>query len=171
MNQPIIALLTATLAFLPIPLIAAEPSGRVAPDCALTSAFDAQNYHLQQFKGKVVYVDFWASWCGPCVQSFPFMNGLDHEFKGKGLQIVAINMDENPADAQQFLGQHPAKFTVLADTNQQCAKAFEVKAMPSSYLIDRNGVVRYEHLGFKAGETEQLQTLIKQLLTEVPVSH
>lgn len=173
MNQRIIAFFSAVLALVPMQTLTAaeEVGGKMAPVCALTSVLDAKSYNLQQFKGKVVYVDFWASWCGPCVQSFPFMNNLEHEFKDKGLQIVAINMDETANDAQNFLAKHPAKFSVLTDSNQQCAKAFDVKAMPSSYLIDRNGVIRHEHLGFKAGETEQLQTLIKQLLMETPGSH
>jgi thiol-disulfide isomerase/thioredoxin len=172
MNQPTIALLSVALAFTSLSnaLAVENKAGRVAPNCAVTSLSDKQNYNLQQFKGKVVYVDFWASWCGPCVQSFPFMNSLEREFKEKGLQILAINMDESLSDAQNFLKQHAAKFTVLTDTTQQCAQALEVKAMPSSYLIDRNGVIRYEHLGFKSGETEQLQALIKQLLAETPTS-
>lgn len=172
MNQRIITLFSVALALMPMQtLTAAEDNSKVAPVCTLKSVPDVKNYNLQQFKGKVVYVDFWASWCGPCLQSFPFMNNLEHEFKDKGLQILAINMDETASEAQNFLAQHPAKFTVLTDSNQQCAKAFEVKAMPSSYLIDRNGVIRYEHLGFRSGETEQLQTLIKQLLAETPGSH
>jgi peroxiredoxin len=96
------------------------------------------------------------------------MNNLEQEFKDKGLQILAVNMDENLTDAHDFLAKHPAKFTVLNDKDQQCAKAFEVKAMPSSYLIDRNGVIRYEHLGFRSGDAEELKTLIKQLLAETP---
>ena len=94
------------------------------------------------------------------------MNALEQEFKDKGLQILAINMDETPSEAQDFLAKHPAKFTLLSDKDQQCAKAFAVKAMPSSYLIDRNGVVRYEHFGFRSGEVEEVKILIKQLLAE-----
>lgn len=172
MNQRIIILSTVLLVFLQIQAsIAGEAVGRATPKCTLKSVPDAKSYDLQQFKGKVVYVDFWASWCAPCVQSFSFMNTLNHDFKDKGLQILAINMDENASDAQNFLTKYPAKFTVLTDSNQQCAKAFDVKAMPSSYLIDRNGVIRHEHLGFRSGETEKLQTLIKQLLAESPASH
>lgn len=148
-------------------LIAAEVThDRSAPACALTSVPAAKSYNLQQFKGKVVYVDFWASWCSSCIHSLPFMNHLHQDLKDKGLQILAINMDENPDDAQAFLTNHPADFMVLADSNQQCAKDFNVQAMPSSFLIDRNGIIRYEHIGFKASETEQVQTLIKQLLAE-----
>jgi peroxiredoxin len=79
-----------------------------------------------------------------------------------------VNLDENLGDAKDFLTQHPSKFNVATDTEQQCAKAFALKAMPSSYLIDRNGIIRYQHLGFKTGEAEQVKTLINQLLAESP---
>jgi thiol-disulfide isomerase/thioredoxin len=171
MNQ-CITILISTLFFLVTQAVtASETNGHVAPACEASSISDAKNYNLQQFKGKVVYVDFWASWCGPCLQSFPFMNSLEMELKDKDFKVLAINMDESLADAQNFLKEHPTKFTVLNGTDQKCAKAFEVKAMPSSYLIDRNGVIRHEHLGFRAGETGQLQTFIKQLLSEPPASH
>jgi thiol-disulfide isomerase/thioredoxin len=172
MNQRITILLSTLFFFLSVQTsIANETTGRVAPACEGSSIPDAKNYNLQQFKGKVVYVDFWASWCAPCVQSFPFMNSLEHEFKDKDFKVLAINMDESAVDAQNFLKEHSAKFTVLNGSDQRCAKAFDVKAMPSSYLIDRNGVIRHEHLGFRAGETGQLQQFIKQLLSESPASH
>jgi len=121
---------------------------------------------LKQFSGKVIYLDFWASWCGPCIKSFPYMNFLHRSFENQGLNVVAVNMDENIDDASEFLEKIPAEFSILRDAEQQCAKAFDVKAMPSSYLIDRKGVVRHVHLGFREGETEELQALIEQLLAE-----
>lgn len=171
MNQRIIALIAATLAFTPIQTIAAA-AGRAAPNCALTPLGDKQRYDMRQFHGKVLYVDFWASWCGPCAQSFPFLNDLDREFRDQGLQVLGINLDEIPSEAQNFLVRHPANFTVAADVDaQQCAQDFGVKAMPSSYLIDRNGIIRHEHLGFRPGESEQLRILVKQLLAEGQAGH
>jgi thiol-disulfide isomerase/thioredoxin len=171
MNQRII-LFTLVFAFGQVQNSnASEKTNQTAPNCSVSSISDSQSYNLQQFKGKVVYVDFWASWCSPCLQSFPFMNKLEQEFKDKGLQILAINMDENLSDAQDFLIKQPAKFKIASDTKQQCAKAFNVRAMPSSYLIDRNGIIRHEHLGFRSGETEELQNIIKQLLAETPSAH
>jgi len=119
---------------------------------------------MQQLRGKVVYVDFWASWCGPCKKSFPFMNAIDSEFRARGLQILAINVDEQPATAQEFLSRYPANFALGADNTGQCPRAFGVKAMPSSYLVDREGVIRYVHLGFRPGHAEQLRQAIEQLL-------
>lgn len=137
------------------------------PDCSFAATDDgAASYSLKQFQGKVLYVDFWASWCGPCAKSFPFLNQLNHDFKDRGLQVIGINLDEKPADAQDFLSQYPADFMIASGANQQCALDFGVKAMPSSYLVDRQGRIRHIHLGFKAGEAEELTTLIKQLLAE-----
>jgi peroxiredoxin len=141
-----------------------EP-GRTAPHCELTPIEGGPSHDLlQQYRGQVVYVDFWASWCGPCAQSFPFMNDLAHDLRSRGLNVVGINLDENPEDAKAFLDRHPAHFTVVADASGQCPQDFGVKAMPSSYLIDRQGVVRHIHLGFRPGEAEQFRAQVEQLL-------
>ncbi|MFZ4700331.1 MAG: TlpA disulfide reductase family protein [Candidatus Methylumidiphilus sp.] len=146
---------------------AVEPGGE-APNCALTSIGDAKTYALKQFKGNVVYVDFWSSWCGPCAQSFSFLNEMHRDLKGRGLQIIGVNLDEAAEDAKAFLAAHPASFDVVADANQQCAKDFDVKAMPSSYLIDRKGVIRHVHLGFRPEEAKAFRVLAEQLLAENP---
>lgn len=139
---------------------------RAAPACALQGMADGKALHLQQFKNQVVYVDFWASWCGPCMQSFPFMNELQRQHGAQGLQVVAVNLDEDAADAQAFLTKARPGFAVAADPNQQCAKEFAVEAMPSSFLIDRQGKLRYIHKGFRSGEVDELQGVLKQLLAE-----
>ena len=138
--------------------------GQSSPNCKLSTLDGGVAKDIQQFKGKVVYVDFWASWCGPCAQSFPFMNQLHGELQSKGLEIVGVNLDEEPADAKAFLAKTPAKFTILADASGQCPQDFGVKAMPSSYLIDRQGVVRHVHLGFKPSEAPQLREQIEAML-------
>ena len=140
--------------------------GANAPDCTLTSMADKQNLSLSQYQGKVLYVDFWASWCGPCAKSFPFLNELHKQLQAQGLQIVGVNLDENTDDAQAFLAKFPASFVVAADVSKQCAKDFEVKAMPSSYLIDRKGAVHHIHLGFKPGEAQEIRALTEKLLSE-----
>lgn len=137
-----------------------------APACQLSTLDQAQRYDLQRYKGKVVYVDFWASWCGPCVQSFPFMNKMENELKNQGLAVVAVNLDEELGDAKAFVAEHPVDFSVATDPERQCAKQFEVKAMPSSYLIDRKGLIREVHLGFRPGEAEQFRAVVEQVLRE-----
>jgi thiol-disulfide isomerase/thioredoxin len=140
--------------------------GAFIPKCAVLGIGENQSLDLNQYKGKVLYVDFWASWCGPCAKSFPFLNEMHEQFKDQGLQIVGVNLDENADDAKAFLAKYPASFTVAADVSKQCAKDFAVKAMPSSYLIDRNGVVQHVHLGFRPGEAQELRTLVEKLLSE-----
>ncbi|MDP2901619.1 MAG: TlpA disulfide reductase family protein, partial [Methylovulum sp.] len=144
----------------------AAEQGDTLPDCLLASAKESTRYNLKQYQGKVLYVDFWASWCGPCAKSFPFLNQLNHGLKARGLQVIGINLDENPDDAQAFLAKYPADFIVATGDNQQCATDFGVKAMPSSYLVDRKGHIRHIHLGFRAGEARELETLVEQLLVE-----
>lgn len=168
MNQRIFALICSALALIPMQTILATEINSKAPACLLASLKDTQRYDLQQFHGKVLYVDFWASWCPPCAESFPFLNELDHGLKDKGLQVIGVNMDQAPDDAKAFLAKYPADFTVAADVDEKCARAFDVQTMPSSYLIDRNGVIRHIHFGFRPGEAKDLQVLAEQLLAEKP---
>lgn len=150
--------------------VEAAERGEAAPQCRLSAFHNGQAIDLQRLKGKVLYVDFWASWCGPCAQSFPFMNTLTHEFHGHDLEIIGINVDEDIADAKGFLAQRPGHFTVAVDGDKSCAERFGVKAMPSTYLIDRKGVIRHVHLGFRPGEAEELKKVLGQLLAEKPAA-
>ena len=174
MNQLPTRLLWAALTFISAIATCAAESGQLgspAPDCVLSSIDNTQRYNLSQFKGKVVYVDFWASWCTSCTKSFPYLNELNHELKGHGLEIMAVNLDEVREDANNFLSIHPAHFNVVADNDGQCASAFSVKAMPTSYLVDRNGVIRQLHLGFRPGEAKEFRALVEQLLAENQTVH
>lgn len=146
--------------------LTAADAAPVAPACKLALNNDTTVSELAQLRGQVVYVDFWASWCGPCRQSFPFMNQLQTELGDKGLAVIAVNLDEEAGDAQSFLANHPASFKVAGGANQECASAFQVGAMPSSYLIDRTGKVRYIHHGFRSGDAELLRGLATTLLAE-----
>jgi thiol-disulfide isomerase/thioredoxin len=148
------------------PLVFAVEAGGAMPTCKLSPIGESQSSDLSQYKGQVLYVDFWASWCGPCAKSFPFLNEMYEQLKGQGLQIVGVNLDENPDEAKAFLAKYPASFTVVADVSKQCAKDFGVKAMPSSYIIDRKGVVHHVHLGFRPGEAKELRVMVEKLLSE-----
>jgi thiol-disulfide isomerase/thioredoxin len=156
----------AVLLLLSTPTALAVAVGDAAPGCVLSPIGESQNSGLSQYKGKVLYVDFWASWCGPCAKSFPFLNEMHNQLKDQGLQIVGVNLDENVDDAKAFLAKHPPGFTVAADVSKQCAKDFDVKAMPSSYIIDRKGIVHHVHLGFRAGEAKELRGLVEKLLND-----
>lgn len=139
--------------------------GDNAPHCVLTSINNTPA-HFHEYEGKVLYVDFWASWCTSCMQSFPFLNQLTHEFGDKGLHIVGVNLDEKVDDALAFLGHHPSQFTIANHGGEQCAKSFDVQAMPTSYLVDKHGIIRHVHQGFREGEMEELKQQIVQLLAE-----
>lgn len=149
----------------------ASSIGEAMPACDVTPLASSTVSNLEQFRGKIVYVDFWASWCPPCVKSFPFMNELISEFKDRGVEVVAVNLDEFPSDAEAFLSRHDTQFSVVSDESKSCAKAFNVKAMPSTYLIDRNGVIRHIHLGFRDDATLELKQAIEQLLEDNPAAN
>lgn len=137
------------------------------PECQLSLEKSTQALNIQQYRGQVVYVDFWASWCPPCLKSFPFMNQMHQQYANQGLKIIAVNLDEQREDADNFTRQTPHDFSVAYDNqDRSCANAFAVKAMPSSYLIDKKGIIRQTFMGFKTEETEQLRALIEALLVE-----
>lgn len=120
---------------------------------------------LTQFKGKVVYVDFWASWCGPCKQSFPWLNEMQSKYGAKGFQVVGINVDVKTAEAKTFLNEVPAKFLVAFDDKGVTPKQFGIKGMPSSVLIDASGKVIFQHTGFRDADKAQLEQAIQQALS------
>lgn len=124
--------------------------------------------HIQpaDLKGKVIYIDFWASWCKPCKKSFPWLNSVHNKYKNKGFEVLAINLDKNKKQAEKFLQQIPAQFTVAFDQEGQSAESFHVQGMPSSYLIDRKGRLRARHIGFRDKDKAALEGAIEKLLKE-----
>jgi thiol-disulfide isomerase/thioredoxin len=121
---------------------------------------------LDTLHGQVVLLDFWASWCSPCLHSFPWMNDLQKKHAGEGLVIVAVNLDQDRTLAEAFLQKVPAQFRVEYDAEGAVARQFEVQAMPTSFLIDRDGKIRLRHAGFKEKQREEREAEIVQLLKE-----
>jgi len=119
---------------------------------------------LASYRGKVVYLDFWASWCGPCAKSLPALDQLRREFAPGDFQIVAVNLDRNPAVAARFLKQRPVGYPSAIDPKGSLPGAFGVEAMPTSFLIDRDGVVRYVHRGFRDSDVDPLRKQIQKLV-------
>ena len=140
--------------------------GDTAPNVTLPASTPATTVDLAKLKGKIVYVDFWASWCGPCKQSFPWMNDMHAKYAARGLEIVAINVDGKQADAERFLATTTAKFTVAFDAKGQTPKQFDVKAMPTSYLIGGDGKVLLIHAGFRDADRAALEATIDNALTQ-----
>ncbi|WLD57475.1 TlpA family protein disulfide reductase [Salinispirillum sp. LH 10-3-1] len=129
-----------------------------APNFSFTDPETGRSHTLSDFRGEVVYLDFWASWCGPCRQSFPFMNELHARYKDQGLRILAVNVDETQADAQRFLDRFPADFQIVYDHKASLPPLYGVEGMPTAYYIDHHGQIQYEKIGFRLGEraaTEQ----------------
>jgi thiol-disulfide isomerase/thioredoxin len=116
----------------------------------------------------VVLVDIWASWCAPCKASFPSLDGLYQELGPEGLEVLAVNVDERREDALDFLRNRPHHMRVVLDPQGRVPEAFGVTAMPSSFLIDRNGIVRYRHTGFNRTTLETYRREIATLLGEEP---
>jgi thiol-disulfide isomerase/thioredoxin len=122
---------------------------------------------LAKLQGKVVYVDFWASWCGPCRQSFPWMNEMQAKYGARGLQVVGVNVDANNADARQFLASTPARFTIGFDPQGATPRSYGIKGMPSSVLIGPDGKVLLEHSGFRDADRAELESKIQSALGAV----
>jgi cytochrome c biogenesis protein CcmG, thiol:disulfide interchange protein DsbE len=140
----------------------ATDAGQSAPAFDLPGTTGAVK--LADLKGKVVYVDFWASWCGPCKQSFPWMNEMQSKYGAQGLQVVGITVDKKREDAEKFLAANPAKFAVAFDTAGDTPGKYAVKNMPTSYLIGADGKVVFVHGGFDDAAKVGLEAKIKQAL-------
>ena len=136
--------------------------GQAAPDFDLAGR--TGNVKLSDYKGKTVYLDFWASWCGPCKQSFPWMNDMQTRYGAKGLRVVGINVDQKTDDAKAFLKDTPASFDVAFDQGGKTPKTYAIKGMPTSVLIGPDGRVLSIHSGFKDEQRPELEQQIKHAL-------
>jgi len=116
------------------------------------------------FEGKVVYLDFWASWCKPCRASFAWMEDMHERYQEYGLVVVAINLDHAPDDAQHFLDKMKPTFAIKRDVNARMARAYDLEGMPSSYLYDRSGTLYRTHVGFRDRDQVTLESDIRKLL-------
>ena len=159
----VIVALIASALLVASPLAFALEAGQLAPDFKLKG--NTETITLSGLRGQFVYVDFWASWCAPCRQSFPWMSVMQNKFRDKGLVVVAINLDESNEATREFLGKFPPGFKVAYDPQGTTPKAYEVLGMPTSYLIGRDGKVIFKHSGFKNADRAELEAQIAAAMT------
>jgi cytochrome c biogenesis protein CcmG/thiol:disulfide interchange protein DsbE len=119
---------------------------------------------LAAFRGQVVYLDFWASWCAPCRESFPWMNRMQAELGAAGLVVIAVNVDREHADAERFLRQHPAQFRIVFDPPGMLPEKFGVHGMPTSFVIGRDGTLQLRHEGFRRSDRDALAQQLRALV-------
>ena len=158
----LLVLLLALVATAPTILADSKPPA-AAPDFTLPTS--SGKISLSDLRGKVVYVDFWASWCAPCRQSFPWMKQLSEQYGDKGLVVLAINLDKKREAVHAFLEEFPVKFDVAFDPEGSTAEAFHVQAMPSSFIVGRNGEIVHAHAGFDPAKTKDIEDQIKEALS------
>ena len=125
---------------------------------------ESQQFHLEDLQGHVVYIDFWAAWCKPCRDSFPWMQQMREKYADSALRIVAINLDQKVEDMQAFLDQHPVDFPIVTDASYNLFRQFNIKGVPTSILIDQDGTEISRHEGFQVSEQDAYEQQIRQAL-------
>ena len=136
-----------------------------APNFTLKSR-SGKNIKLSELRGQVVLINFWASWCGPCRQEMPKLNDLYERYHGLGFTILGVNVEQDSRNAQKLLKDIPVNFPVLFDTSNTVSQLYNVSAMPSTVIVDRNGNMRFLHKGYQSGYEAEYQKQVKSLLLE-----
>jgi thiol-disulfide isomerase/thioredoxin len=136
-----------------------------APNFTLKS-LGGKNLKLSEMTGNVVLINFWASWCGPCREEMPLLNDLHKKYEPLGFTVLGINVEEDARNARGFLKNFPVDFPVLLDNKNQVSKQYNVIAMPTTVVVDRDGKMRFLHKGYKPGDEEKYRKMVKKLVRE-----
>jgi len=146
------------------PAQSAAVSG-VAPNFTLKS-LNGKNLKLSEMTGNVVLINFWASWCGPCREEMPLLNALHKKYEPLGFTVLGVNVEEDVKKARGFLKNFPVDFPVLLDNTNRVSKQYNVIAMPTTVVVDRDGKMRFLHQGYKPGDEKKYRNMVKKLVRE-----
>ena len=159
----LLALSGLLLLAIALPSQAIEP-GQKAPNFKLKRLEGKGNLGLSDYRGKVVYLDFWASWCAPCLEAVPALETLRKEFPESKFQILAVNVDKKTKKALKFLEKNKVGYPSVSNPKGDVPGKFDLETMPTSYLIDQRGVVRYVHKGFRDGDLEEIRKQVRRII-------
>jgi len=165
-SAPYLRLLLAVILMLcgSASVFAASPSDP-APNFTL-KALDGKNLKLSELTGTVVLLNFWASWCGPCRQEMPLLNAMHNKYEPLGFTVLGVNVEQNIDDARGFMQDFPVDFPVVLDQRNEVSSAYKIVGMPTTLILDRDGNIRYRHVGYKPGEEKAYRKMVKKLIRE-----
>lgn len=161
--MPLVAALALLVGVAPQAM--AETINGKAPDFTLKSR-SGENIKLSELRGKVVFINFWASWCGPCRQEMPVLDQLYQRYRDLDFTVLGVNVEENPDAARSLLKDVPVTFPILFDSSNSVTKLYQVKGMPSSILVDRDGNMRHVYMGYQRGYEQEYQNQVRALIAE-----
>lgn len=165
MNKKVVTIFHLALVLFLSFSVNANEMKKPAPDFTLKS-YSGKNLKLSEFRGQVVLVNFWASWCGPCRQEMPLLEKLHNKYAGLGFSVMGVNVEENNTEAKGIVKKEKLTFPVLFDTENKVSQLYQVSAMPSTVIIDRDGKIRYIHQGYKPGDEKTYYSWVKRLIKE-----
>ena len=158
-------MLAGLITLIPAGLAQSSTVSGPAPNFTLKS-LQGKNLKLSEMRGEVLLINFWASWCGPCRKEMPLLNALHNKYEPLGFKVIGINVEENPDDARGFMRDFPVDFPVLLDSTNKVSKLYDVVAMPTTVVVDRDGNMRFLHKGYKPGDEKQYRKMVKKLIRE-----
>ena len=157
---------TAGLMLLALAVVAGQAqAAKAAPNFTLKS-LDGANIKLSEQAGDVVMINFWASWCGPCRKEMPLLNALHKRYQPLGFTVLGVNVEQDTRLARDFLGDTPVDFPILLDAGNEVSRLYDVVAMPTTVLVDRDGNMRYLHKGYQDGDEKKYLKMVKTLIRE-----